>query len=441
MSVPRPPKYSRGTWLAAGILAALTGMLAAGCGDDTQTCDRTSDCGTGLACLEGTCQAVSCRTNLDCPADATCFAENGEQGRCSAQECRTSNDCEDQRETPYCVGGRCVADAPPECEARDQCGDGETCTDQECVAVESGVACVADTDCGNPEVCDPNRGEAGECTAPCTRHDDCNELEGRHACDSASGLCISVECLSAADCNDGEVCTPDFTCDFERFPCGDLTCDDTRRPFVTEPLDDMCRCVECLSDNNCTASADDICVTDTDCLCTDSNRCLSCGFPAGDVSECPEERPLLREGCCVVCLSDVDCQTFGLGSICQAGECVACDCLAGCECTGEAECVDQGDGTGRCQLPLGQLGDSCAAQSECDAFLACNYSSGECVQQGSGSFCGTGCPDPMRCASVSGGGGFCYGCDPDNDTCPANTECEVRSDWVDVFDGGRCTPI
>jgi hypothetical protein len=425
--------------LVALLVALLAASYASACSDEPETCDRTTDCAHNRACVDGTCQAIACRTNLNCPADAICFPADDGEGLCGAQECRTSGDCS-RRELPFCVGGRCLAEAPPECAVRTDCRQGETCRSGSCVSILTGAVCDANDDCGNPEICDPNRGAAGECTPRCSDDADCEPLEGLHVCHRGSGLCVVVECLDDVHCGDAEVCNASHTCEFERFPCGELECNDPTRPFVTQPLDGQCRCVECLNDNNCTASADDVCEAGGTCICSPTNRCVDCQQPASDPTECTGERPAFREGCCVECLTSADCQHFGLGSVCQAGGCVVCDCLAGCQCTGEASCVDQGNGTGRCQLPLGQLGDSCTEQAGCDVFLACNYSSGQCVPLATGGFCGAGCPAPMRCAQV-GGSAFCYGCDPQNDMCPVTTECDVRGDWIGVFDGGRCTPI
>jgi hypothetical protein len=324
-----------------------------------------------------------------------------------------------------------VETAPPECSERDDCETGETCLEGSCAAVAAGGACTDDESCGRPQVCDPDRGETPACVDPCERDQDCEGLEDIRACDLPSGLCQPAECTTRDHCDVDEVCNEAHECEIERFPCDSLTCDDPEKPFETEPLEGLCRCVQCLTPNQCSTATGE--------TCTDSNRCLYCEVHPDEEGSCPEEQPLRVDDCCTECAADEDCSDLGLGSICNRGRCVPCNCNAGCTCPEGADCEDQ-EGVGVCVRPLGQQGDPCQAQAHCEDFLACSYAVGECVNQGAGSFCtAEGCTEPTRCGSTTGGA-VCFGCHSDEE-CPAELECVVPSEWEGVYDGGQCLDV
>lgn len=413
-------------WMAA---LGLAGLVSSACGDEEGACAANGDCDLLEVCQGGQCGSVACRTNLDCPVDTICYPE---EGLCGRLQCLTNFDCESiDRRSPYCIGGRCSSQAPPECSDRGQCRTGEICQSGECVGVEDSVPCDDDEDCGNPLICDPDQGEAGACVEACETDAECAdgfaELRG---CDHASGLCIPVDCVSAADCDEEEICA-DHVCEIERFPCDTLECSDPDRPFKTEPVDGMCRCVQCLSGNHCSDTNSEI--------CSERNRCLFCETTAEGADACPDERPYFEEGCCLDCQRDADCESLGLGSVCTNGRCVVCDCERGCECPDGASCESTADG-GRCVIPPGQVGDACTRQLDCDDFLACSYYDGECVNEGVGGLCSDGCPAPSRCASTAEFGSVCMGCLGDED-CPDGVSCSVREEWEGVYDGGACLPL
>ncbi len=418
----------------AALVGCLLVLAACSSEDNRQRCDFSADCGVGTACVSGFCESVPCASNLECPNDAICYTP---EGFCGEHECRVDPDCFSDRRNPFCRDGRCRPDPPPECGDRSDCGEAEICS-QERTCIEAGrsIPCNDDEECGNPQLCDPEEGEAGACVDPCAEHADGDGFDDIRGCESSTGFCRSVECLSNSDCDqEGEPmeCNDELVCVLQRFPCLELECNDPARPYQTEPLEGLCRCVQCLTDENCSEANGEI--------CTGSKRCVFCTSTATTPSECGEGAPYFREGCCVECQTDEECgETWGLGSVCTNGRCVVCDCNDGCECPEGAGCVTQADDSGRCELGTGVIGEPCTQQIECTGSLACSYSSGECVAEGDGQFCQDGCPEPARCGLTEGGASLCYGC-RDNTECPVGLECQIEPEWVGVYDGGRCLPL
>lgn len=424
--VPAPPRCA--LVLGAALLASLA--LAA-CGDDEPgACASTSDCASNQACLEAVCQSITCTSTLECPTDAICYQP---EGYCGPLQCRIDADCFADRRNPFCVDRRCVAEAPAECASRADCGAAEACSAEgECVGVLADAACTDEEDCGNPQICVPGA-EGRVCADPCTADEDCTEGGATAICIEETGLCEAVECTLDEQCDAGRVCNDDNECDIERFPCDELVCSDPARPFTTEPVGGLCRCVACFTDENCDQPVGEVCVT--------GGTCLFCEASAASEDECPEDTPYLDSGCCLECRSDDDCSArFGIGSECDNGRCIPCDCAGDCECPEGVSCQIGDDGAGACLTGDGELDSPCAAQTDCAAGLACSYDRGVCVMQGAPEegLCAPGCPSPSRCAST-GVSALCYGC-TDNDECPTGQTCQIQPEWVGVYEGGACFP-
>lgn len=412
-----------------GWLAALLVVTCVGCGgEETNACEATLDCSGNNICLDNLCQAVSCTTNLDCPPETICYPETT---FCGPLECRVDQDCVDRR-NPYCVNSRCQTDPPPECSDRSECETGEICDDQQCEEEDPDGECSSDEDCPNPQICDPDQGEDGLCVIACTGHDDCEDLDDLRACDQLSGLCMPVECIENEDCEDDELqCNQGFECELMEYPCETIECPDERPHSLRTETEGMCRCVECEDDRSCSGINDEICTPV-------GHRCQFCETTAETSAGCPTEAPFFVEGCCGQCEEDVDCEPLGLGSICNHGRCVICNCNTICTCPDNADCETQDDGSGICVPHIGSEGDPCTAQDDCDDSLACSYSDGECVVEGVGSLCAEGCPEPSRCGVIAGGSAaMCFGCH-DESECPDGLHCFTPDDWVDVYDGGQC---
>jgi hypothetical protein len=136
-------------------------------------------------------------------------------------------------------------------------------------------------------------GTAGN-TGGCQSNDEC---PGNEVCDTGQARC--VECLSPADCGDGQTCVAN-QCE-ARTGCGDS--EDC-------PSGQVCKietrvCVECLTNDDCDSGAceDETCVTPSKCTepadCAESG--LLCNVESGECVEC------LTKGDCA---SGEDCSGF-----------------------------------------------------------------------------------------------------------------------------------
>jgi Cys-rich repeat protein len=246
-------------------------------------CLVDDDCGRGKpACVGNVC--VECRSASDCPSGQgcnpvllTCSFSCGDPSDCAGQalsrcsseldlcvQCLGDEDCSEPRDPACDTGGRCV-----ECTAAEHCGpdrpscdtpnrrcvecldstdcDGRSCDprDQRC------VECVSDADCGAGS-CDERR----RCRQACAGPEGCDDPR-RPLCDVATGSCV--------ECNTREQCP------------------EPQRPACTPEHE----CVECLTDDDCSAD-------EPACLAT--RRCGQCSRD----SHCQaEQRCDLRSARCV----------------------------------------------------------------------------------------------------------------------------------------------
>lgn len=93
--------------LVYSAVAAAAVLWGAGCGPDYPKCDTDEDCHQGEFCVNGLCQ--QCRGDQDCPAGQSC------------------------------ASGACQP-IPGYCTSASDCGPGEECRNNTCVAAESGGA-------------------------------------------------------------------------------------------------------------------------------------------------------------------------------------------------------------------------------------------------------------------------------------------------------------
>ncbi|MFT4706009.1 MAG: peptidoglycan-associated lipoprotein [Bradymonadia bacterium] len=109
--------------------------------------------------------------------------------------CNNNGHCERyERGTPYCVDRICR-----ECSDDSACGEGERCSNYECVAIPGW--CSGADDCAAPMVCRNNR-----CEPQCSSDGDCGPTE---RCDA--GECIEAECRTDDQCEAGFRCD-NYTC-------------------------------------------------------------------------------------------------------------------------------------------------------------------------------------------------------------------------------------
>ncbi len=364
------------------------------------TCTATTQCCTGFACENGSCEFVGSGSSSGSTgassggSSGASSSTGGSSGTSGGSSSGYAGPCNCSGATPFCDPvGRCVA-----CNSDSQCaaqaadaGSGEpycatddpgdsaygSCvqcnTTPQCASQGGGVCDPADHICdpsqncidggagycasgasgGEGNICDPT---TGECVA-CEQASDCAGT-GLPYCDPGSKTC--VECLTAAECPysnagcyqgacgacgyDGD-CEPHETCQPDSFPA--CTCGDDTGCGGDSPV---CEGADGGANGSCGCDADGECGSGNVCEGDESGAIgtceLDCTLDAGFCSILSPALPAcdLANGQCIACTSDANC----------AGDIFASHCL-----------IDGG------------LGNSC---------VAC-LTSGDCADAGSGPFC------------------------------------------------------
>lgn len=180
-------------------------------------CANTSDCVTGMQCLQNLCKTPrpchlgQCAEGFVCDRDQLC--QEREDGKaCAADaDCGSLYYCDTSTSPGACTLG-CRSDA--ECEAPlSQCHLGSHL----CIDPLAPAACLEDIDCQTGSYCssqDPT--QLGVCTPGCTKDEHCDPASVCNA-----GVCEASECGADIDCAPGETCdlatlqcvsgTPKFT--------------------------------------------------------------------------------------------------------------------------------------------------------------------------------------------------------------------------------------
>lgn len=387
-------------------------------------CDRVNGCvnapNEALCDDNNDCTAESCDANLGCRSTdvtdgATCRNGAGAQGACQTGTCVvacTNNaDCDDSNacngvETCDTTGnGTCQMGSAPNCD------DGLDCTTDSCdpfsgcqsvgddSACDDSIGCTTDA-CSTTSGCS-NAPDAASCddSNPCTANacdvsSDCltTDLPDGTACQNGSGdngLCsagtCNVACTMDSDCDDGNPCNGDETCDTANGSCQlgtPITCDDS------------------------VACTDDSCSTVTGCVFspTDTN--------CDDGNDCTADTCNATTGCGQSNVVD--------GTLCSggSGQCNAGTCVIGC--VNDGDCDD---------------GASCTTDS-------CNLTSGQCENTPSDAACddGVGCTTDS-CVPGSAGADANSGCrqTEDNASCDDSNPC--TADLCDLTGDCQATPI
>lgn len=284
------------------------------------------------------------------------------------------------------------------------------------------TACASDVDCGGfqctagccstDRLCDddsdcPDSGtfcNSGVCgpreAVTCASSRDCRNVTDALICDLAGARC--VQCLSNNDCstNGSRICNAQKRCEPKPGGCGsDLQCTEAGRGKckIAERV-----CVECLNTGDCISGSGNVCTANR-CVppparCTSSAQCLA-GTPYCHVGS----------GTCVACLEPGQC---GAGRTCEGNACVAAP-----DCADDAGCAE-----GRCHV-ASRTCVECLGPSDCpDATYTCNATTRAC-EPGQ-----TGCDDHGDCASRPGATkclvstGACVACVEDGH-CTAGNRC------------------
>jgi hypothetical protein len=126
---------------------------------------------------------------------------------------------------------------PPGCTSNSQCNDGVSCTDDFCIS----GACVnnaIDANCDDGNFC--NGDETCDLFAGCV---DGNDPCGSQSCNESSNSCVS--CTTDSQCSDGDFCNG-----VERCTGGE--CENGSNPCPTQACDEQSNsCVDCFDDSEC----------------------------------------------------------------------------------------------------------------------------------------------------------------------------------------------
>lgn len=242
----------------------------------------------------GTLGAIAARFTLAESAEAKKKHGKKKKKQCKAGTracnggCIPQNDCcldADCGQNQTCTGGQCVAvQVPPQCQNDADCGAGQACQNGQCV-VKNDLECQVDGDCRPGTVC-----QSGQCVA-------------------------AGECQNNGDCGANEICLNNTCqCKFPNKPCGDVCC----------ASDQACVNGTCVVGQGTCAAGQSIC--DEHAITCNGNASCTCADRLDDGEpRCIQFVDDSRTGC--NCGNDFQCeQDFGPGTICIRGG-------DSCECT------------------------------------------------------------------------------------------------------------
>jgi len=212
----------------------------------------------------------------------------------------------------------------------------------------------------------PPTPDPGPATPPETCDSDKACSEFNLLCDPLSKTC--VECVTVADCADGELCTPD----------------------------QLCKTVECAADEDCEGDAHctgqlcvpfDACASSKDCtdqVCDKTiGECVDClaDEDCGDDEKCSGKECIVS----LSCVSDKDCTAAGLLCDKELGECV--QCMSNTDCPDIYHCL-----AGHCAVDVCETGATYCLQGAVAA----------CTEDGSAFLPGTPCTATQTCVAEAG---------------------------------------
>ena len=334
----------------------------------------------------GYCEA-GCRDSSTCAGGNVCSA-----GACiTSQGCATKCDCVAGQ---VCGGGACQ-DPPATCDGPDQCGrgaDGDPCEDFQCNGFTHQCFDPSPTPCNSDPECTGRPGCAGGCTctgnhqcvpgAACTAQNESTTCGGGNYCDGNGACQVLPPCTSDAACAGAGL-----TCNTAAGTC--------QRPRA------------CTASPDCTVPPATFCNTTTG-FCAQP-LCNNGGVTCTGGQTCAPDGRCVTQGTGGPCTNDAACAATEYCALVGGnGQCaVGCRNNASCPnpgdlCDGTHTCVGGGGG-------LGQFGDSCTTDGDCQAGLQCGLFTGTCAEAcgPSSSSCAGG-----ACCTLSGqpccnGFGFC----------------------------------
>jgi len=207
-------------------------------GDSTTTrscdCDSAGDCAAEAckiaSCVDNECQyanaAGSCNDGDACTTGDTCSA-----GLCSGTpiNCDDGIDCT----TDSCVAGTCQHASACACLANSDCDDSNPCTADTCAAGTcqnnaTEGSCDDGDDCTEDDFCQAGSCASGVYVCPCEKDNDCDDDNActDERCNDDTKTC-EVTKLTGTNCNDGDRCTSEDTCDNGKCKGGKNVCKET----------------------------------------------------------------------------------------------------------------------------------------------------------------------------------------------------------------------
>ena len=285
-----------------------------------ESCQRSADCASGLACFSGTCR----------PADADVRPNNRE---CVAIQCEEASECCDvaweRSATCSSYEAECAAGEAYACSIADgpECscsGANWACEQNLCVPVE----CQAREDCCNTAWA-PASSSCDTYAEYCADGEEtyCEAFESYCVCDEDSFDCVEHTCVEVDSCTDDSDCPSDVCADGR---CVDCESDDDCSDDDAECVDNACVTPECETNLDCPAfyacqEGECVhvgCATDRECMIAEDSYLATCDQSASPVPKCE-----------VQCSSDAECgDASNPLRVCASGRCIDPGCETDEEC-------------------------------------------------------------------------------------------------------------
>ena len=341
-------------------------------------------------CEETRCVAQECRTNAHC-------AINGDRSRCQANKCESvqcsaHDHCKEHDERQDCKDGKCTCNKNicelVTCRVNEHCDDTEVCSGEK---PEDGVepnTCV-EVGCRSHDAC-----QLGGVAAHCINHE-CESVEctDESHCDSDKALCLDAQC-EEQQCRQHEHCNGFFGAGVPA-KCVDRECQkvecttafDCAENELCDKKSNECFVPECkghssclthkgCEDGHCTCEENE-CKTNMCRLnshCPEQHQCkdLKCEkVECDNHDQCKDNDNNGTKGMCKLnkC-KQVDCKTMpdchvkhgATNYVCESNTCKKVDCTRNTDCIGPAICKSQ-----KCE----QI--ECISASDCPAGEYCSY--------------------------------------------------------------------
>ena len=390
-----------------------------------QACTVTTDCLTGLSCVDGVCCG-----STSCP---TCMACNvtGTPGTCANVPSGTAE--------PHT---RCATSTSSPCGNTGACNGSGACQLQ-----ASGVSC-ANASCSVSTYTPPSTcSGAGSCVAPATMS--CSP----YVC--GTGACKS-SCTADSDCVSPNTCQGSGTTKNCALKANGLTCTAAGQCISGSCVDGVCcgsaSCAACnacnISGHAGTCSGTAAGATDTRCgattsACGKTNSCDGAGACANSTAQCAAAMcsGSTYTPASVCSGSSTTCPVVASMS-CGAYACTTSGCKTSCttattasDCAALAYC----DSNNKCQS-AGGLGAGCSADNQCAAGrcvdgVCCNTSASACPRCQSCNVMGS----PGTCTSVGAGKAEPHGlCPTSSNVCGNTGTCAADQTCAQVAAGTSC---